>query len=469
MKKGVKFFEVFLIAGFLYLLTGCSNNPTSPTENQKPKSSVEQLSENGAAIFNTYTNVKDLSDLLKGPDAKVDVGIPGVENPQSAGKFARQMIRNSFLLVKSQAKPLMRIQDATGDTVIWDVTIRRELLGFTERNSLIYNPETGHARLFEVRFDFDERHRLDYDSTEIKVDLNFTIFDDSDDVLLSLENLQRFKPGRPLRERHVSFIPDPHDPGTEPQGGVLESTVTYDPSRSIQKTHERLEYHEGSGGSYSKEVEFSDGTKHLESVTFNDDGTGTFLEVRRDGTRIEGTFDCAEDDGQGSFSRTITFPQGHDPVSIQESGEFSENLADSTLHGSYMREVTFQDGTVKRESITVDESTKDGIKTTVIDIENADGSGGTITVVEEPEVDKISGQWTNEDGTFLIFSAEAYPDGSAHFKFELYASKQAYENGEDPIAKGEFNYFPDGSGEGTVTADGQTQNVTVNPDGSVDS
>jgi hypothetical protein len=446
---------------------GCSDNPVSPGDEDEVNKTVEKVSSNSVEIYNTVSSVKQISDLLQGPESKVDVGIPEVKNPGQAMNFYKSMMRKSFDRVQSDPKLLTKIQGALSDSVIWDVTVRREVLGFTVRNSLIYNSKTDSARLFEVRFDFDDRHRLAYDSTEIKAKLNFTLFNPFDDVLLSLENLKQYKPGRLLQEEKVSFVPDPYAPGTEPEGGILESNITYSSSSSISRTHARLEYHKGSGGSWSKEVLFSDGTKHTEAITFSEDGTGTFSETRRDGTRIEGTFDSAEEDGQGGFTKTITFPEGHDPVSIFESGSFTQNLADSTLSGSFQREVRFKDGTVRKESVTVDEKIENGIKTTTITVQNPDGSGGTITVEERPEVDKISGEWSNTDGTFLIFSAEAYPDGSAHLKFDLYASKQAYENGEDPIASGEFDFFPDGSGQGQVTEGGQTYDVTINSDGSI--
>ncbi|MFQ6113648.1 MAG: hypothetical protein ACE5NG_06105, partial [bacterium] len=407
-------------------LVGCSKSPTEPG-NDQVNQTVLTVSANGVDIYNSVSSFKQISDLLQGPESKLDIDIPELENPQKALHLAKSLLQESFDRIKSDSKLHVKTQSVLSDSVIWDVTWRNEILGFTVRNSLIYDNTTGRGRLFHVRFDFDDRHRLDYDSTEIKVDLNFTLFENGDDVLLSLENLKQYKPGRLLKEERASFIPDPYEAGTEPTGGILESDITYSPSSFISSTHARLEYHEGIGGSWSKEVQYSDETSSSEAVTFSEDGTGTFEETRRDGTHMEGTFDSAEEDGVGGFTKTITFPEGHDPVSIYEAGQFTQNLADSTLHGSFEREVRFKNGSVRRESVTVDESISNGVKTTIINVEKADGSGGTITIVETSEVDQISGEWTNSDGTFLIFSAEYYPDGSAHFEFELYASKEAYE------------------------------------------
>ncbi|MFQ5751021.1 MAG: hypothetical protein ACE5HI_03415, partial [bacterium] len=192
-----------------------------------------------------------------------------------------------------------------------------------------------------------------------------------------------------------------------------------------------------------------------------------FLENLRDGTRIEGTFDSADEDGEGSYTKMTTFPAGHDPISISESGEFTINSVDSTLNGSFEKEIKLKDGSVENEKVTVKQTLVDNVKTTTLNVENRDGSGGLITIVESPEVDQVSGEWRNVDETFLVFSAEYYQDNSAHLEFKLYESEVAFHNGEAPIASGEFDFYPDGSGRGTVTEGERTYEVTIHPDGSV--
>ncbi|MFQ5708638.1 MAG: hypothetical protein ACE5HO_14380 [bacterium] len=459
----------FILTLWLLYALGCSSDSPVAPENggTEVNATVQKVSANGADIYSTVSSFKQVSDLMQGPESFADLEIPEVQNPGAAMNFAKSIMTRSFDTLKSHGELLTKTQGVLSDSVIWDITERDDKKGVTIRSSLIYDPETGKARLFFVEFNFRDSHPLDYDSTEIAVDLNFTIFDDTDDVLLSLVNLKRYKPDRLIAEEMGSFVPDPYPPGTEPTGGVLTSDITYSSTSFIESTHAQLEYHEGVGGSYSKEVKFSDGTSHSESVTFDENGNGTFSENRRDGTSIEGTFDSADNDGQGSFSKTTTFPDGHDPVSISESGNFTINAADSTLNGTFDKEVKFKDGSNRKESVTVTQTVVGDVKTTTIEVESTDGGSGSITVIETPDVDQISGQWTNPDQTYLVFSAEYYPDGSAHFEFKLYESLVAFQNGADPIASGEFDYFPDGSGHGTVTEGDQTYDVTINPDGSM--
>lgn len=461
---------LFILIACLSLtqMLGCSNNPTSPDEdNDQVNQTVQKVGTNGVEIYGTVSSFKQISDLIRGPGAIVDLDVPGFDSPGAAMRFAKSITQTSFENARKSEKGLVTSERVAADSVIWDVTYRNELLGITYRSRLVYDSATGEAHLFLVGFEYRENHPLQYDSTAIAANLGPTLGDDSDDVLLSVLNLKRFKPGRLLQEQIGRFVPDPYPAGTEPTGGLLTNDVTYASSSFLASTHAELAYHEGSGGSYAKVVHFSDGSSHSESVTFNENGTGTFEETRRDGTKIQGTFDSAEKDGQGGFSKTITFPPGHNPVSISESGEFTIHPADSTLDGSYEKEILFRDNSTRSERVTVHQTRTAAVLTTTITVESTSGGSGVITLIESQDVDQISGEWTNPDQTFLVFSAEYYPDGSAHLKFELYASEEAFENGADPIASGEFNFFPGGSGQGTVTESGQTHQVTIDPDGSV--
>lgn len=460
----------FTLSLLLMAMFACSTgDPTAPEDNNDPTTkTVESTSSSSVGIYQNISSFKQVTNLIQGPAAIADLDVPEVKDPNTATNFARSMKQKAFNLLSSDMKALSKTgQIAFGDSVIWDVTERNDDEGVTYRVSLIYNNETGEARLFVVGFDYLGGHPLEYDSTEIRADLNFTILDDSDDVLLSLENLKRYRPGQLISEERGSFVPDAHAPGTEPEGGTLMSEVKYSDSSFISSTKATLEFHEGQGGSYSRTSKFSDGTESSEEATFNVDGTGTFSESRRDGTNIAGTFDSAEEDGKGGFSLTTTYPAGHDPASIRESGEFDINASDSTISGSFEREVTLLNGDVERESVTVNQTRVGDVLTTSLNVENADGSKGHITITESPEVDQVSGEWTNADETFVVFSAQSYPDDSAHLDAKVYADQAAFENGSEPVASAVFDFYPDGSGMGVVTEDGKIYDVTIHPDGSV--
>ena len=454
----------------LMLMFACSSeNPTSSdNDDDQVNEMVQSTSSSSVEIYQNISSFKQVTNLIQGPAAIADLDVPEVKDPDTATNFARSMKQKAFTLLANDMKALSKNgQVAFGDSVIWDVTERNDQEGVTYRVSLIYDNVTGEARLFVVGFDYLEGHPLEYDSTEIRADLNFTILDDSDDVLLSLENLKRYKPGQLISEERGSYVPDAHAPGTEPDGGILMSEVKYSNSSFISSTTATLEFHEGQGGSYMRTSKFSDGSESSEEATFNVDGTGTFSESRRDGTQINGTFDSAEEDGKGAFSLNTTFPAGHDPVSVRESGEFDINASDSTISGSFEREVTLLNGDVEKESVMVNQTRIGDVLTTSLNVENADGSNGHITITESPEVDQVAGEWTNADETFVVFTAESYPDDSAHLDAKVYADEAAFENGAEPIVSAVFDFYPDGSGMGVVTEDGKIYDVIIHPDGSV--
>ncbi|MFQ5651003.1 MAG: hypothetical protein ACE5IY_13760 [bacterium] len=452
---------------FVHLGCSSTDNPAAPDNKPAENVKVQTASKTGVDIYQNVASFEQITSLIVDSNQITKLDIPQFETPGAALAYSRTVKNKALVALRKRPDALNRLQSATSDSVIFDVTERDTVAGVTYRVSLIYNAESGTARFFVVGFDYRETHPLEYDSTEVKADLNGTLLNESDDVLLSLMNLKRYKPGQLIREEMGRFVPDEHAPGTEPDGGVLTSDITYSSSSFISSTSARFEYHADSGGSFSKTSVFSDNTTHSESVTFNLDGTGTFEESRRDGTQISGTFDSAEEDGEGGYTLTITFPEGHDPASISESGQFVLNQADGTLSGSFEREVTPLEGDVQRESVEVSQTREGDILITTLNVENSDGSHGFITITETPEVDQIGGEWTNADETFVVFTAQGYPDDSAHLEFQVYASEVAFENGDDPIITAVFDFYPDGSGQGVVTEGEDVYDVVIHPDGSV--
>lgn len=448
------------------LIFGCESNPTDPSIVPDENAAVKKATENSVGFYNTVASVQNVGDLMRGAGAAVELEKVDINNPSGAYMRAKRAKLTVLTDIAAHPDRLNKVNGVNGDSLLWEITKRKEFKGFTETLRLYYDFATGKARIESIKFDYDDRHWLRYDSARIALDLNSTLLDDSDDLLLSLEDLKLYKDGHHLEEEWAKFVPDPYTPGGEPDGGILESRTTYIASSFISKTVEKVEFHAGAGGSWQKTVDYSDGSKSSEKATFTEDGKGTFEKIRRDGTKITGSFDSAEDDGEGSFDKTTEFPAGSNPVSIHEAGTFRMNAADSTLHGSFSKEVRFSDGKVLRESVQVDESIANGVKTTIIKIEKQDGSKGAITVEERPDGARVSGEWTEASGAFFIFSIDYYQDGSARLEFSGWNSEQDYKDGKPPVVKGIINFNPDSSGSGNVTEGNQSHSVTIGSDGS---
>ncbi len=462
--------STFVIATLLALaLTACSSNdnPTSPSDNNELSENAQTTSNAGISINQNIASFKQINSFIGGQSEIVDVDIPEFETEATAAQLSKKITKRTLNTIKRHPDIYSRAQGIAADSVIFDVTEYDSLTGFTNRVSLIYDPATGKARFFVVTFNYPTGHPLAYDSTEVRADLNGTLLEDSDDVLLSLNNLKKYQAGQLILQEEGSFIPDSYPAGTEPDGGVLNTKVLYSNSSFITRTEATFESHPGAGGSYSKTSTFADESVHIESATFNEDGTGTISETKRDGTTIDGTFDSAELDNQGSYSVTTTYPANHDPTQVEESGEFTISPPDSIISGTFERKVTKLDGTVEEESASIQQNRTGDILTTALTVENADGSHGSLTITETPDVENVTGVWVNQDLTFAKFTAQVYPDGSTHLDFKLYASQEAFENGDDPLNTAVFDFYPDGSGSGVVTEGADIYDVTIHPDGSV--
>jgi|GEM_PF-2448170 len=463
-------FLLTLSAIFGYWGCSSSDNPVQPPPDKQPPASVtaQTMGQTSVTLFSNVTSFSQIDDFMGGADEVVDLEIPDLDNNANASQLARKIKGQSLNVLSRHFDKVTLPKTAQQDSVVFDVTERDSVEGVTHRVSLIYNPQTQRARFFIVGFDYREDNPLEYDSTEVAANLNGTIFDDSDDVLLSLNTLRRLKPGQLIREESGSFVPDPPAPGADPTGGVLTNDITYSNSSFISRSAATFAYHEGSGGNYEKTSEFSDGTTHREAATFNSDGTGSFEEDRRDGTMVRGTFDSPEDDGQGSYELTTTFKAGHDPSKVTESGEFTYNVADSTISGTFTKIQTKLDGSTATDRVEVSQTRVGDILSTTLNVESAEDGMGFIAITESPDVDQLHGEWNNADGTFVTFTAQSFSEGSSHLEAKQYASEVAFQNNEPALATGVFDFYPDGSGRGVVTEGTDIYDVVIRPDGTVE-
>ncbi|KAA3616025.1 MAG: hypothetical protein DWQ05_09715 [Calditrichaeota bacterium] len=460
MKLFKEIFVLFLAGLYVF---GCETAPTDPTQVEDNKT-LENATSQNVALFNTLSSVNQIGSVMNGPDANIQIGDADISNPQASKAFS-ETIKNAALAQLRSGLLKKRSYNTLSDSLLWELIVQREFLGFTERTRVYYDYASGKAIVENVKYDYDERHWLVLDSARVYADLAGTLEDDTDDTIESLYENKLYKEGHFILQVVSNIEIDPYAPGTEPISARAQTETYYPDGSFVSKKNEQASFKNGTG-SWTKEIEYSDGTKSHEQFTFNEDGTGTFEEERRFGIKISGTFDSADDDGVGSFTKLTTFPEGSALQSMYEAGDFTMNLQDSTLHGSFEKELRFLNGSVLKESISIDESYNNGYKTTVLVIDKYDGSFGTVTIKENDGGNHVSGIWTEKDGTYILSETDFYPDGSARMEFKVYESEEAFNNGDDPIVSGLFNFNPDSSGSGTASDADGTYDVTINSDGS---
>ncbi|RMD94925.1 MAG: hypothetical protein D6814_13945, partial [Calditrichaeota bacterium] len=234
------------------IMMGCETNPADPTF-PKDKDLVANSAENSAQIYGTVSSVAQMSEILRGPDNKVKFSSPDIQNPQQAVALAKRVKQHVLQLYIFDHQNKIGIHNALSDSLLWQFMKRNLAKGYTEVVRVYYDFSADVARVEDIKFEYDDRHRIQRDSVVVKAKLNFTLEDESDDILQSLEEFKSYKPGHPIQEENISIVLEPYQPGTEPTDGVFTNTIKYIESNFVSKTVERAELHAGVGGSWSKE------------------------------------------------------------------------------------------------------------------------------------------------------------------------------------------------------------------------
>jgi hypothetical protein len=456
--------KVALLAGLAAVFTGCEEMPTDPTL-RNADLTVSEAAAKSSGLFGTMNSVQQAGDMLRGPDAKIQIADANFSQNGGGAGLAKTV--SQAVLSKLRAD-MYKNQNHTvlGDSLLWQITQINSIAGFTETSRAYYDFATGKARLEHVKYNFDGRHELDYDSTTVSADLNFTLDNDTDDMIERIATKRLFKAGAAVVSQTGVMEFDPYTRGGDPESGNATNTTVYAAGQELQQTVESFDFAPESG-TWGKQVSFADGSSASESVQFNSDGTGSFNATMRDGTKKDGSFNIIEDDNQGSFTQTITFPAGSNPASIYENGQFRLEPADSTMHGEFVKEIRMADESILRETVKIDESYEGDVLVTTVEFSDANGKKGTFSMREENGVARVNGAVEEATGEYIVFNAVQYPDGTARIEYDIWESKAAHDSGAAPIVSAIINYYPDGSGAGKVTEGGASTNVRINPDGSV--
>jgi len=181
---------------------------------------------------------------------------------------------------------------------------------------------------------------------------------------------------------------------------------------------------------------------------------------------VTGTFNSVEDDLQGSYSELVDFPEGRYVDRIMRQASVMIMLPDSVFKAWYKEAIFFDTGRVDSSSVTLHVEELEGLRTTTISRTRPNGAFGTFVVQEREEESVLTGYWITRDGHYIDVTAEYYLDGSGHLHYEVYASEEAFNNGEEPLLVVDYYFSPDQSGTGTLTYDGVTYDVVFDGDGS---
>lgn len=439
------------------LLISCENTLTDEKENLQLNPVVEEQAAVGWQITRMVASSEDIEGLTQNSIIDEEEAIPELPGTTLLTKKA-EYFAQELRAKLPDAVPLMKI--AGGDSLLF---YEEKFVGERgSRAAFYYNFKTGKARVYEVIFQFPSWRNLEYDSTEIKADLNLTLYNPNDDRIEEISNLQLFKDTHFVNKIETNIEATDYN-GTEITGAKAAKDAYYKPDRWLTHLKQRAELNPDQSGTLREDFTYKDGTTSYESITFYPNNTGTFSRMRRDGTKITGEFNQVEDDLYGFYKETMDFPDGRYIDKIIKSATVSLTLPDSIFNAAFSEVVYFASGKIDSTFIGIESDEDNGVKTTNLEIHKPNGAFGTLEVVESESESTLNGNWTTWNDYYIIISAEFYFDGSSHVHYEVY--EPPYNPGDDPIIVADYYISPDQSGTGTLSHNGESYELNFEESG----
>jgi len=448
MRKSAIFLSIIL-SGLFFI--ACENLSSSEDNTLEVDQLVEQHAAFGWQMNRMVSSSSEIEGITQNSE-KYDEEAPEIANSSSLKADARRLMNDAVLNMPKE----MPGRTGTADSLIF---FQESFIGQTgKRTAVYYDYSTGKGRIYEVIFQFPDWRNLVYDSTEIALDFNFTLWDGSDDKVESLYKIQNFKEEF-FVQRILSQMEVTDYDGQEIKGGIISKDAYYHENRPLSHQLERAELNPDGSGSWRTDQEYRDGTTAYNSVTFNSDNTGSFSKKRRDNTTISGEFDSVEDDLNGYYNETVDFPDGRYVDKIYKSAIVSITMPDSIFNADYTEIVYFSSGSIDSSLAKIQVHEENGVKTTILEQTKPNGAHGTLTITETETQSTLEGTWTTWNDYFIIVKAEYYIDGSAHVHYEVY--EPPYTEGDDPIITADYYFSPDQSGNGTIAHSGKIYQISL--------
>ncbi len=455
---------LFLAVGMVFLYGGCEKDTVSPPQNELQ---ISQASSDGLVsswqTIHSLNSVEEVKDILSSGVEGDEVEIGGF---QSLGQ-----IRNEIEHLRSGWESALSATIGEGvqveDSLLWFIDWTDPISGVAVRKALYYNTSTGIARYYESIYRFPAQLRITYDSSEVRVDLNFTIQPSNDDKLLSLFKLSLFEDGFFVQKIEATATATDYDQQNQVIGAIATNHVWYGQQTDLDQLLQNLEINPDQSGHIDERLTYRDSSYLSKEINFYADFTGDFSETWRDGTRVTGTFDRLEDDNHASVTRIIDFPAIYLLDKIEQMVDVTINAGDSSEQSIFNEKIYFSNGEIDTSEIIVNEYIEDGLKKTRLQGARSNGVQLDLVMVHYPEYRDITGWVIGEEGYYSLVHAILYSDGSGEIWLTVYQNQQAYANGDPPLATIYIHFNPDGSGEGQIVEADKTYPVKVSQNGQI--
>jgi hypothetical protein len=446
-----KYYLIITFFIFLLILAACKQSDPASSEELELSEFVQEQATLGWELNDIISTSREIEDVTRESSLLPDDEVSEYASVFQTGKMAVELMVTSVAQVPEQiyfSKPMVDTLIYFSDNTITGVRI-----------AVFYDGSTGLVRAYDVKYKFAGWQRMNYDSTEVIIDLNFTPEDGSDDRLKSVYRYQTFDENFFIQEIHSAIAVTDFDQ-QEITGFTATVDSYYREGRYLSHLKRSVIIKPDGTGSLHEDFAFTDGTSSKNSMTFNGDHTGSFFRQLRDGTTVSGNFNDVRDDLSGSYYETVDFPAGRYVDKISKSAVVSIILPDSIFNAAFSRVVYFESGRIDSANISVSTQFAQGDKISDLNVLKANGAHGTFHIEESADMAMLTGEWTTWDDFFIIISAEYYSDGSGHVYYEVY--EPPYQPGNNPLMVVEYYFSPDGSGNGTITHEGNTYQVSFN-------
>lgn len=442
---------IFIWAGFY----SCSENSSSGnSEELEVSEAIQQQAAFGFQANQLVSAGQEVNDFTSPQDLETgDVGKffeRSTEIRDEANRLTKEaqtlLAENRSLLKTTVENLIYQVNDTTGTLIT--------------RFSLFHEADSGYFRYEIVAREQDGGKRVQLDSTSIILDVNDLSFA-QDDRLKSFYNLKQFAGTFLVQSISTDMTATAWDNSGDVTGFTGIITSIYNANQHLEKVVTENTINPDESGSIKQTFYFPGGETSQHTVVFNGDGTGSFSKTFRNGVSVSGTFDDVKDDGSGSYEATTSFPTGFYLARILKAAAVSYDYAASIVTSNFKEVVTFSDGKIDSVTMDIKVSVVDGARITEMDVTKSNGESGRFVITDTDNLRSMEGTWTNTAQQYIVLSAEYYIDGSAWLKYDVYASKSSFDAGDSPVASGEYNFSPNGSGAGRYTFSGDVYEVDL--------
>lgn len=453
----MKRFGVLLLIALL-LIAGCSNHSSDSTEKvlDPDLESVARTvySANDVLTSSAYFNSVMNFSVIDMPEDNFLL--------RKGEVFSR--IREGISLKNSNLARIGVLGESDSTIFIWPISDGGKQ-GYVK---VTYDAVSDKLYLYVVYNVMPPQSIMQYDSVLFTFIANRTLDVQDDDRLVNFHQTTLFKDNFIIQNRVSTITINEYNENGEIADATLEEVVRYASwSFLIQKSGSGHIQIAGSDSviSLAERLDFKNQTFVERSFSYNNSGTGTFNENRNNKILTSGTFDIVENDGHGEIHVITQFPENAYIVSIARDMIMDVNPELNTLHQVFSHKYTFRNGSPDTAKVMIDADGEFG--QAVIQFENSKGESGNLTFVKGEEYNSITGWLIDREQRYYTLDIKQFADQSMEYHILVYASRTAFENGENPIAEIHLFISSDGSGSGELAMGNDEYQVTVQNDGTL--